>query len=202
MDKSTRRLPPGPKGHFLLGNLPEFGKDLLGFITQCARVWGYREAAACQPRGLSPESPRLHGVRPRHESPQLRQELVLLAPRESGVWERPPHERRGFLAARLGEAAPQVRILPLRGRPSHLYRWRLRHDGDGPPPGHHCSAIPADAGARPPDCAVPFDYLTTRVRSASNARAATVSPSAPGSPQTEARRGDVPWSGSRTAVIR
>src|SRR5256885_9767422 len=96
MDKSTRRLPPGPKGHFLLGNLPEFGKDLLGFITQCARVWGYREAAACQPRGLSPESPRLHGVRPRHESPQLRQELVFLAPRESGVWERPPHERGDF----------------------------------------------------------------------------------------------------------
>src|SRR5438128_12558666 len=40
MDKSTRRLPPGPKGHFLLGNLPEFGKDLLGFITQCAREYG------------------------------------------------------------------------------------------------------------------------------------------------------------------
>src|SRR3989475_12265389 len=101
----------------------------------------------------------------------------------------------------LGEAAPQVRILPLRGRPSHLYRRRLRHDGGGPPPGHHCSAIPADAGARPPDCAVPFDYLTTRVRSASNARAATVSPSAPGSPQTEGLRGDAPWSGSRRAWI-
>src|SRR5437762_10272631 len=40
MDKSTRRLPPGPKGHFLLGNLPQFGKDLLGFITQCAREYG------------------------------------------------------------------------------------------------------------------------------------------------------------------
>src|SRR6266550_3025034 len=40
MDKSTRRLPPGPKGHFLLGNLPEFGKDLLGFITQCGREYG------------------------------------------------------------------------------------------------------------------------------------------------------------------
>ena len=40
MDKSTRRLPPGPKGHFLLGNLPEFGKDLLGFTTQCAREYG------------------------------------------------------------------------------------------------------------------------------------------------------------------
>src|SRR5207247_10187461 len=40
MDRSTRRLSPGPKGHFLLGNLPEFGKDLLGFITQCAREDG------------------------------------------------------------------------------------------------------------------------------------------------------------------
>src|SRR5205814_9099905 len=40
MDRSTRRLSPGPKGHFLLGNLPEFGKDLLGFITQCAREYG------------------------------------------------------------------------------------------------------------------------------------------------------------------
>src|SRR3989440_413569 len=93
MDKSTRRLPPGPKGRFLVGSArlhhPVY-----------ARVWGYREAAACQPRGLSPESPRLHGVRPRHASPQLRQELVLLASRESGVWERPPHERRGFLVAR------------------------------------------------------------------------------------------------------
>src|SRR5204862_122596 len=27
-------------GQLLLGNLPEFGKDLLGFITQCAREYG------------------------------------------------------------------------------------------------------------------------------------------------------------------
>lgn len=28
--------PPGPKPHFLLGNLPEFGADILGFFTHCA----------------------------------------------------------------------------------------------------------------------------------------------------------------------
>src|SRR5207247_10660380 len=89
----------------------------------CARVWRCRDAAACLLRSLSPESPRLHGVRPRHESPQLLQELVLLAPGESGVWERPPPERRGFLAAR----AP---TLPT-GFPSRANR-RLRKGHGGP----------------------------------------------------------------------
>jgi cytochrome P450 len=28
--------PPGPKGHFLVGNLPDFGRDILGFFSQCA----------------------------------------------------------------------------------------------------------------------------------------------------------------------
>ena len=32
--------PPGPKPHFLLGNLPEFGADVLGFFTSCAREYG------------------------------------------------------------------------------------------------------------------------------------------------------------------
>src|SRR3989475_8001017 len=67
----------------------------------------------------------------------------------------------------LGEAAPQVRILPLRGRPSHLYRRRLRHDGGGPPPRPHCSAIPADAGARPPPCAVRTEEHTAEIPSQS-----------------------------------
>jgi cytochrome P450 len=31
---------PGPKGHFLLGNLPDFGRDMLGFFTECAREYG------------------------------------------------------------------------------------------------------------------------------------------------------------------
>ena len=37
----TRELrPPGPKGHWLLGNLPEFRRDMLGFFTDCAREYG------------------------------------------------------------------------------------------------------------------------------------------------------------------
>lgn len=28
--------PPGPKGHFLIGNLPDFGRDILAFFTECA----------------------------------------------------------------------------------------------------------------------------------------------------------------------
>jgi cytochrome P450 len=32
--------PPGPPGHFLVGNLPEFGRDILGFMTDCARRYG------------------------------------------------------------------------------------------------------------------------------------------------------------------
>ena len=34
------RCPPGPRGHFLVGNLPEFARDILGFLTTCARDYG------------------------------------------------------------------------------------------------------------------------------------------------------------------
>ena len=34
------RRAPGPKGRFLLGNLPDFGRDMLGFFTDCAREYG------------------------------------------------------------------------------------------------------------------------------------------------------------------
>ena len=34
------RRAPGPKGHFLLGNLPDFGHDLLGFFLDCSRKYG------------------------------------------------------------------------------------------------------------------------------------------------------------------
>src|SRR5688572_21733248 len=37
---TTPTRPPGPKGHFLLGNLPEFGTDVLGFFTSTARTHG------------------------------------------------------------------------------------------------------------------------------------------------------------------
>src|SRR5262249_9554495 len=33
-------LPPGPKGHFLSGNLPEFRRDLLRFLERCAADYG------------------------------------------------------------------------------------------------------------------------------------------------------------------
>ena len=33
-------LPPGPRGHFLLGHGPDFARDQLGFYTKCARDYG------------------------------------------------------------------------------------------------------------------------------------------------------------------
>src|SRR5438105_353093 len=33
-------LPPGPRGHWLSGNLPEFRSARLGFFTQCVRDYG------------------------------------------------------------------------------------------------------------------------------------------------------------------
>lgn len=35
-----KTLPPGPRGHFLLGVLPEFRRDLLGLFSKCAREYG------------------------------------------------------------------------------------------------------------------------------------------------------------------
>jgi cytochrome P450 len=37
---SSTHLPPGPKGNFLTGNLSEFRRDPLGFLTTCAREYG------------------------------------------------------------------------------------------------------------------------------------------------------------------
>jgi cytochrome P450 len=37
---TAERFPPGPKAHFLVGNLPEFRQDPLGFMTMCARNYG------------------------------------------------------------------------------------------------------------------------------------------------------------------
>jgi cytochrome P450 len=31
---------PGPRGHFLIGNLPEFGRDIPGFFRNCAQEYG------------------------------------------------------------------------------------------------------------------------------------------------------------------
>ena len=38
--KAPLRQPPGPKGHFLLGNLTPVSRDWLGFYAQCARDYG------------------------------------------------------------------------------------------------------------------------------------------------------------------
>jgi cytochrome P450 len=38
--RRAARTPPGPRPHFLLGNLPEFANDVLGFFTSCAREYG------------------------------------------------------------------------------------------------------------------------------------------------------------------
>jgi cytochrome P450 len=35
-----RRIPPGPKGHWLGGNLPDFRRDRLQFLVDCARRYG------------------------------------------------------------------------------------------------------------------------------------------------------------------
>jgi cytochrome P450 len=40
MSSETVSLPPGPRGHFLSGNLPEFRRDRLEFLTSCARDYG------------------------------------------------------------------------------------------------------------------------------------------------------------------
>jgi cytochrome P450 len=34
------RLPPGPKGHFLLGHIPDYRRDQLGFLERCSREYG------------------------------------------------------------------------------------------------------------------------------------------------------------------
>jgi Cytochrome P450 len=33
-------FPPGPRGHFFVGNIPEYIRDPLGFLSECARKHG------------------------------------------------------------------------------------------------------------------------------------------------------------------
>src|SRR5688572_203426 len=35
-----KQFPPGPRGHFMVGNLPEFARDVLGFHEQCRDEFG------------------------------------------------------------------------------------------------------------------------------------------------------------------
>ncbi len=37
---ATAERPPGPKGSLLFGNLPDFARDILGYLTFCAREYG------------------------------------------------------------------------------------------------------------------------------------------------------------------
>ena len=37
---ATVQLPPGPKGHLLLGNVADFPDDPLGLFTRCTRDYG------------------------------------------------------------------------------------------------------------------------------------------------------------------
>jgi cytochrome P450 len=46
------RRAPGPRGHFLSGNLPEFRRDRLAFLTRCARDYGDFVALRFGPRRL------------------------------------------------------------------------------------------------------------------------------------------------------
>ena len=36
----NHKLPPGPKGHWLMGSFPEFRPDILGLFEQCVREYG------------------------------------------------------------------------------------------------------------------------------------------------------------------
>ncbi len=39
-EETTSTQPPGPRGRFLLGSLPDFAGDVLGFLTGCVREYG------------------------------------------------------------------------------------------------------------------------------------------------------------------
>ncbi len=45
-------FPPGPKGRWLVGNLPELRRDMLGFFTRCARDYGDVATMRLGPRRL------------------------------------------------------------------------------------------------------------------------------------------------------
>jgi hypothetical protein len=39
-ERAPTAFPPGPRGHFLVGSLPEFARDIHGFFTSCVRDYG------------------------------------------------------------------------------------------------------------------------------------------------------------------
>jgi cytochrome P450 len=50
---SLAPLPPGPRGHFLTGNLPEFRRGRLAFFTECARTHGDLVSVRFGPRRVN-----------------------------------------------------------------------------------------------------------------------------------------------------
>src|SRR5262249_46051368 len=49
---AAKPLPPGPPGHWLLGNLPEFRQGIVEFYTRCAREYGDVVRFRLGPRGV------------------------------------------------------------------------------------------------------------------------------------------------------
>jgi cytochrome P450 len=49
---TTRRTPPGPPGQWLLGNLADFRRDMLGFFARCAHNYGDLVSVRLGPRKI------------------------------------------------------------------------------------------------------------------------------------------------------
>ena len=95
--------PPGPPGGLILGNLPAFAADVLGFLTRCTREYGDTVYLRLPGRDVFVLN------RPADiETVLLTQRTnfikhtLLLAARDGDLRERPADERGRVLAARSG----------------------------------------------------------------------------------------------------
>ena len=72
----NRPVPPGPRGTFLGGNLPQFRQDRLEFLTRCAREFGDVVALRLGPRrDAAAEPPGRHRASAGHSKSKLHQTL-------------------------------------------------------------------------------------------------------------------------------
>ena len=111
------RLPPGPPGRWLLGNLPEFRRDMLGFFAHCAaRIRRSRLCPSWPAQSHARFPSRLRRASPRHRKSQIRQELRLRAP--------PPHARQWLAQQRRRILAPPAP--PHAARLYQIQREQLR----------------------------------------------------------------------------
>ena len=59
---TIRKTPPGPRGHWLLGSMPDFLNDSLGYLRRMAQDYGdvvrYRVAHMIGTRSTSPPASR------------------------------------------------------------------------------------------------------------------------------------------------